>query len=186
MSDTLEAPVQKMKFRVIKEAGKPVGPHVDFARDEKGEIVYGKPYVEGGHKMPGDPVERVYYPGDVIESTTDLTQFNGGGDGKCKSKFERVYESEVASRESVLEGVTVEEAKAIIARAEAATSSPPSTVPPQGSQPPQGQRTKLSEEVLRKKSYNELVEMARVEAVDLKGVTKKEEVIAIILKTLNG
>lgn len=176
---TEEAPKVKMKFRLIREAGKPVGPHVDFARDDNGEIVYGKPYVEAGIKMPGDPVERTYYPGDVVESTTDLAQFNGTGEGKCKSKFERVYDdgSTAPPRE-----VTLEEAKAVIARHEAAGSSsnPPSANPPAGDG-----RAKLTAEVLQKKSFVELQDMVRVEGIDLQGAVKKEDVVKRILATLN-
>lgn len=100
------------KYRIIKEPGKPVGPHVDFARDDKGNILKGPPYIdEQGRQMPGDPLEKTYFPGDEVWSTVDLTQLNGRGAGSCYTKFERVLDDASVEQE-------IEAAKALIAKHE--------------------------------------------------------------------
>lgn len=95
-------------FRIIKEEGKPVGPHIDFDRDEDGV-----PIKDANGKL----VERTYYPGDTIKVRADLNKLNGKGHGIAMKKFEEVYDGPraetilpVAPREPKTKGLKVDEA----------------------------------------------------------------------------
>lgn len=180
-----EPPVMR-RFRLINEPGKPVGPHVDFARDAQGNVLRQKPLKDGEQ---GEAIERMYYPGDVIETVHDLNAFNGTGDGKCKKKFEELFdgpqpEAREMSKEELLSKLADIEARekegtvAVVNLGNVAKQSSEDNS--------NGKRPRVTQESLEKKNYKELMDLVKAEAVDLKGASKKEDVVKIILQTLNG
>jgi len=208
-TDTLERPKLR-PYRIIKQAGKPVGPHVDFARDDKGEIIRGKPYkAEGGIQMPGDPVERQYYPGDIVWSEVDLTQEVDGPDqvydpntdkmvnvnksGLCRKKFEHAD----LDREPAKAEMTVEEAKRFLEfqGAKVEMPSPTTTVGSISDAAKAGadnvnqqnvQGRQVRRDLLEAKNFKDLVDMAKAESIDVRSAKTKEDLIKVILAALNG
>jgi len=175
-----EAPLRK--FRIVKREGQPVGPHVDFARDEQGNLIRGPEYVdEMGRRMPGDYLERMYYPGDEVWSSHDLTELNGKEAGLCQRKFEPVDTSNEVHAPAVM---TVEEARKFLESQGAKVEMPKSEIKAPAETSPKPQR--VSKESLEAKGFKDLLDLAKAEGVDLKGKSKKEEVIPILLAALNG
>lgn len=121
-----------------------------------------------GPHIQGDPADSKrdiqYNPGDIVPSTVDLcAEFNAKANsmapsGLMSQKFERVLD--------------------YYPQSEDAGEVTPSVSKPKGEV--------LTKEVLDKKSYQELQVMAKEELVDLKGATKKEDIIRMILQACNG
>lgn len=199
-------PSTLQKYRVIKQPGKPVGPHVDWARDAAGNIVRGRPYRDPvtGVEHPGDLQERQYLPGDEVWSEVDLTQAVDGPDeiedvnpetgkvvrvkvnksGLNRLKFEKVATPHLTEEEEY------EAAKQRIAEFEArksqvhdAAKAGADNVNQQGQQ---NKPQRVSAEVLDKKNYKELLDLAKAEGIDIKGASKKEELVKVLLAALNG
>lgn len=178
-----------MKFRLLaNNDGRAVGPHVDFARDPDGHILCDEPKWDHETKtMVEAPLERQYYPGDVVLSEVDLcaaeANMNSGGQGNWKKKFERVHEGDGVGQAPAV--MTVEEARRFLESQGAKIEMPASKTSEVAVSPVKsGNRVTL--ESLAAMEYKALVDLAKSEKVDLKGKSKKEEVVQVIYAALNA